>query len=102
VKVDGCEQLELALFDGVPWGGRSPRGLTRGSSVFIFQAGAGGHGVVTASDNEQLELWPTDQPPGSKMLCSPKESVTAPTMLPLNLRRRKMKFFRRFYYGRPR
>ena len=59
------DQLELSLFEGVPWEGRSPRaltrvGLTREAEVSIFPSRAGGHEVFV--DPEQYGLWPTDDP----------------------------------------
>ncbi len=50
-----AEQLELRLSPGVPWDGRSPRGLTRGAMGVILKAGAGGHEPV--ADPLQLELF---------------------------------------------
>ncbi len=59
------EQLELwpGLFPRLPWEGRSPRALTRGSKVVILQAQAGrGHERFIA-DREQCEMVLGDRAP---------------------------------------
>jgi len=52
-------QLELHLFPGEPWGGYSPRGLTKAAYGFIFKP----RGVKSVSDfvrdPYQFVLWPS-------------------------------------------
>jgi len=50
------KQLELALFPGEPWNGKSPRALTRVGLGLIFTARADGARV--SLDPAQLELFP--------------------------------------------
>ena len=50
------EQHELDLFPDEPWGGVSPRGLTRGHLGFIFKPEAQKH--ARFFDPEQIELFP--------------------------------------------
>ncbi len=52
------EQYCLRLFEGVPWEGRSPRGLTRGRFALFSSQSAPPHEVFF--DREQLEFWPVD------------------------------------------
>jgi len=52
------EQLELVLFPGVPWDGKSPRGLTRVGLGLIFNARALEKHERSFVDPKQLELWP--------------------------------------------
>ncbi len=61
-----CDQLELDLFAGVPWRGRSPRALTRAFYSLSLQPELLGHEVFF--DPEQLELWPADRPHRKKSL----------------------------------
>ncbi len=54
-------QLVLLLEDRTaPWGGRSPRELTRAYKTFTFRAGTGrvDHEPIVATDSVQLELFP--------------------------------------------
>ena len=51
------EQLELGLFPGEPWSGKSPRALTRGRLGLIFRARAD-RARVMRPDPLQLELFP--------------------------------------------
>ncbi len=56
------EQLELALDDArlvIPWGGRSPRGLTRVSKNVILKALAAQSTSGSVVDERQLGLWST-------------------------------------------
>ncbi len=48
-------QLELNLFPGEPWGGRSPRALTKGSNALFLRPEPPSHEVGYA-DPDQLEL----------------------------------------------
>ncbi len=50
------EQLQLKLFPGVPWDGRSPRALTRAGSGFILKPEAHRHEVFFA-DPDQYDLF---------------------------------------------
>ncbi len=79
-----CEQLELDLFPGVPWAGRSPRGLTRvGKELYLRQEPLG-HEVEV--DPTQLLLWADSGGPfGGK---GPDAERGAPTLLPLARTRR--------------
>jgi len=69
-------QLELELFKGSPWGGYSPRGLTRGHDVVILTAQAGG-ASEQAPDLDQYELFATVEAP------TEIRSVGAPLLLRL-------------------
>ena len=75
------EQQELKLDDvrlRLPWGGRSPRVLTRGHSFSIFKAQAAKR--TTDFDNdEQLELWPEPAEEGPEVLVY----FGAPSLLPV-------------------
>jgi len=71
------DQLEMTLFPGEPWEGRSPRGLTRVGLGLIFKALA----VESASDYVdplQLDLFPRRR---QRTIYS--GSAGAPTLLPL-------------------
>jgi len=74
MKVVG-EQLELELFPGEPWSGRSPRVLTRGHLGFIFTARAEGARVIL--DPLQLDLFPR------RRQRLKFRARSAPTLLPL-------------------
>ena len=67
-------QLELDLFPGEPWDGRSPRVLTRGHMGFIFNARAGRARVQV--DHTQLHFWPLNEAKRLK-----RQSRMAPTLL---------------------
>ena len=59
-------QTELQLFPGEPWGGRSPRALTRARSGFIFKP----QGVKDERffvDPLQLDLFAIDRIPPRKL-----------------------------------
>jgi len=70
------EELELDLFRGEPWGGRSPRGLTRVGLGLILTARADGARVMTP-DPAQLDLFPR------RRQRLKHQSRMAPTLLPL-------------------
>jgi len=72
-------QLELDLFPGEPWNGRSPRVLTRVGLGLIFTARADGARVIL--DPRQLELFPRRRQ--RKAYRRPAPSRTAPSLLPL-------------------
>ena len=55
------DQLRLDLFKGVPWDGRSPRGLTGEGKGLYLRPEPYLHEVRTM-DPEQLELWPVEVP----------------------------------------
>ena len=76
VSEDGPMQLELDLWPGEPWGGRSPRGLTRVGLGLIFKP-QGVRARVTFCDSTQLQLWPLMETRRKQ------QSRTAPTLLPL-------------------
>ncbi len=75
-----CEQMELDLFRGQPWAGRSPRGLTRVALGLIFKAEPlKPRGVASDFELErlgQLQFWP----PSGK---APWIYQGAPSLLPL-------------------
>ncbi len=52
------EQLELDLFPGEPWDGKSPRALTRGRLLFILKPG-GAKSMRDEVDPLQYDMWPT-------------------------------------------
>ncbi len=58
------DQFRLDLFRGVPWNGRSPRGLTRVGLGLYLRPEPPVREVFF--DPEQLELWPVDRPPVKK------------------------------------
>ncbi len=70
------DQLELRLFPGEPWDGRSPRALTRVGVGFILKPGGGESGDVFV-DPEQYDLWPPDLRPGKK---APRIYLGAPLL----------------------
>ena len=80
------DQLELNLFPCEPWGGRSPRALTRVGSGFILN-----QEVPEAArffvDPEQLMIWavPTAAPSEG-----PRRYGGAPSLLPLLSRSGKL------------
>jgi len=73
------EQLELALFKGVPWNGVAPRALTRAGSGFILKP-SGEEARAIFIDKDQLELWPAKRK-------RPARAPSAFTLLPLPRRR---------------
>jgi len=72
------EQLELGLWPGEPWNGRSPRVLTRGHLALIFNARAA-EARAFFYDPFQLPLWPTEKRAPRRRLGAPSAS----TLLPL-------------------
>ena len=62
------DQLELALFTGVPWNGIDPRFLTRGRKVLFLRPEPPCHEVFF--DPEQIMMWKlvghqeAERPPG--------------------------------------
>ncbi len=53
------DQLRLELFVGVPWDGRSPRALTKGSTALsLRREPVRAHEVFV--DPEQYDLWPLE------------------------------------------
>jgi len=56
LRGDG-DQFELDLYPGVPWAGRSPRGLTRVGLGFIFNAERPSHEVMNERDPRQLDFF---------------------------------------------
>jgi len=80
------DQLSLDLFPGIPWDGRSPRGLTRVGSGLFLRPEPPGHGVMIERDPLQYDLW-------RPMVHSEAEALRpvgrgAPTLLPLKATRR--------------
>ena len=77
--------IQLDLFDDVvrsPWGGRSPRGLTRAARSLIFKAGA-------AKKHERFVLDPQQYDLFDEGFIRPLYYRGAPTLLPLNRRIRE-------------
>ena len=73
------DQLELALFEELPWQGRSPRVLTKGFIPLFLRQKPPSHEVFF--DPEQLELWPIDRPHREKSLR--RKAPGASLLLPL-------------------
>ncbi len=72
-------QAELELDDvrrRIPWGGRSPRGLTAGYAQFTLKARAEKSASDFVSDEEQYDLW-------LPIKKAPWEYQGAPSLLPL-------------------
>jgi len=77
------DQLELDLFPGEPWGGRSPRGLTKvGKGLFLRPEPPGHEGNT---DILQLSLWPVKAGHSGR---GPQAAPGAPSLLPLKPRRK--------------
>ncbi len=82
VQANAVEQLELELYRGEPWGGVSPRGLTKGALGVILEPEAE-KSTSAFKDPEQLEFWPVGR---SKMDARALDNERAPfasTLLPL-------------------
>jgi len=75
------DQLELDLFPQEPWGGRSPRGLTKGRSRLFLRPEPQGHEVMIERDPLQVEIWPIDLPTLREK--PPQRFGGAPSLLPL-------------------
>ncbi len=82
------DQFELDLFPGVPWGGRSPRGLTRVKISLFLRQEPPSHGVYP--DPAQLDFWRR----GSKATKRkrPPPTAGASTLLPLKKGRKSRPF----------
>ena len=76
------DQFELGLFPGEPWGGHSPRALTRARLALIFNARAD-RARVMSPDPRQLDLFPRRRQRNAQRCWG---SAPAPTLLPLPLR----------------
>ena len=72
------EQLQLELYPGVPWAGRSPRALTVARKALFLRPEPPSHEVFF--DLEQLEFWQIE--PAAKRE-GPRRYVGAPLLLPL-------------------
>ena len=77
VLMEETGQLTLDLFPGVPWKGRSPRGLTRVGLGVIFKP-QGGRARVPFSDPLQVDAFPRRRQRGRR-----HNAPEAPTLLPL-------------------
>ena len=95
----GGEQLELDLFPGVPWDGRSPRGLTRGRSGIIFEPGGGGR-ELNSIDPRQYEMWPSH--PRARQKSHRRSAPMAPLLVELGFRESWKGNERRGCYGKAR
>ena len=71
------DQLELDLFQGVPWDGRSPRGLTKVSGRLFLRRKPPRHEVRL--DAVQLEIWPNQFSHTEKR--GPQPKAGAPSLL---------------------
>ncbi len=86
VFTSDSEQLNLDLFPGEPWNGRSPRALTRvGSGLFLRPEPPKATRCMV--DPGQLEMWPS-QGPHRKRSVGRVVSAGAPSLLPLKGPRR--------------
>ena len=74
--IESEKQLELELFPGEPWGGRSPRALTSARLRFIFKPEAQEHERFFV-DPRQVEIWPA----GERLVR--RTSPSASTLIPL-------------------
>ncbi len=90
-------QLELDLFPGVPWGGRSPRGLTRVKYSLFLRQKPPGHEVYV--DPSQLEMWPVSVQATKRKKAPIGSADGAPSLLPLKKGRRSRSFASRFPRG---
>ena len=83
IRFDDGDQLDLELFRDEPWGGQSPRVLTRGFRALSLRPEPPRHEVFF--DPEQLVLWPIDGPHRAR---APELGSGAPLLLePCLLRR---------------
>ena len=78
------DQLEMDLFPGVPWAGRSPRALTRHRMAFIFKAEAAESHEVPFLDPEQYDLFRSR---AATQREGPGWLTGAPSLFPLLLQR---------------
>ena len=69
-------QLELALFTGEPWEGKSPRALTKVALGLIFKPGGAKKRERFAFDDRQIEMFP-------EAIKEPRQYGGAPSLLPL-------------------
>ena len=76
------DQFELDLFPGVPWGGRSPRGLTRVQISLFLRQEPPPHAVPEV-DPRQLELWRDKGKGRGKKRQELVFAPGAPSLLPL-------------------
>ena len=88
------DQFVLDLFKGVPWGGRSPRGLTRVQIVLSLRREPPGREVGV--DPTQLLLWPEARKAAGKRARRPEAG--APPLLPLKRTWRGSRSARRRFY----
>ncbi len=73
---EGDEWLSLGVGHELPWGGRSPRALTRGYERFILKAQAAKSTSDFVGDPGQFDLW-------LPIKKAPREYLGAPSLLPL-------------------
>ncbi len=83
------DQLFLPLGQEEPWGGRSPRALTRARSALYLRPEPPG-AMRLVEDCEQLELWPAEYP--ETMREGPRIYSGAPLLVALS-RTRKGRLF---------
>ena len=88
-------ELELDLFAGEPWRGRSPRGLTRVRISLFLRREPPSHEVYL--DPAQLDFWRRGSKATTKKN-APGKQPGAPSLLPLRNRSRRDRS-RKFYQG---
>jgi len=82
------DQFALDLFPGVPWDGRSPRGLTRARSALSLKRERQGHGVHL--DPAQLDFFRRQSQATKRKRPPPAEGASL--LLPLKKGRRSRPF----------
>jgi len=74
------DQLELDLFPREPWGGRSPRALTKAFIPLFLRREPASHAVYL--DPAQLDFWRRGSK-ATKRKKAPAKQAGAPSLLPL-------------------
>ena len=90
------DQFELDLFPGVPWGGCSPRALTRVQISLSLRQEPPSHEVYL--DSAQLDFWPGGSRATKRKKAMGKQP-SAPLLLPLKEGRRRRSFASRLPRG---
>ncbi len=84
------DQFDLDLFPGVPWNGRSPRGLTRVGIGLFLRPEPPRHELMDERDPRQFDLW--RRMGHTEKKASRGTSRGAPSLLPLKKGRRSRSF----------
>ncbi len=87
------EQFELELFPGSPWGGRSPRALTKGRDWLFSRRKPPRHGVL--NDPDQLDLFRGDPKGRTEKKASRAAARGAPLLVGLSKTRMGREFLKR-------